>query len=269
MPRRGAQAKPAQRPPATSKKKVPPAGKSSQAVKKRTAKAKPSQSPAGRATAPSTRLRQNAKSDGDESPSTPYRAALRAMPAAERSASVQKGPNNASSPGSAISLRSGARRAATALPTTEKNVAAGKRRRDAAVEQPGRDEPEEAARPKRGKQEAKPPAEGAKPAARKACDAPNREREQRLWEKNLKRVAGVDEAGRGPLAGPVVAAACVLPRDADAALLDGIRVPAAPAVAAKPAHAARPELRHDLRASVQRACMHACMQPAAWFGGSE
>jgi ribonuclease HII len=27
-------------------------------------------------------------------------------------------------------------------------------------------------------------------------------------------VAGVDEAGRGPLAGPVVAAAAVLPRDA-------------------------------------------------------
>lgn len=29
------------------------------------------------------------------------------------------------------------------------------------------------------------------------------------------RVAGVDEAGRGPLAGPVVAAACVLPPDFD------------------------------------------------------
>jgi len=26
-------------------------------------------------------------------------------------------------------------------------------------------------------------------------------------------VAGVDEAGRGPLAGPVVAAACILPRE--------------------------------------------------------
>jgi ribonuclease HII len=34
------------------------------------------------------------------------------------------------------------------------------------------------------------------------------------------RVAGIDEAGRGPLAGPVVAAAVVLPDDAPAALLD-------------------------------------------------
>ncbi len=32
-------------------------------------------------------------------------------------------------------------------------------------------------------------------------------------------VAGVDEAGRGPLAGPVVAAACIMPRDA---FIDGI-----------------------------------------------
>lgn len=36
--------------------------------------------------------------------------------------------------------------------------------------------------------------------------------DQTLWKKyNL--IAGVDEAGRGPLAGPVVAAAVVLPRD--------------------------------------------------------
>jgi ribonuclease HII len=35
--------------------------------------------------------------------------------------------------------------------------------------------------------------------------------ERALWQKNLARVAGVDEAGRGPLAGPVVAAAAVLP----------------------------------------------------------
>jgi len=31
--------------------------------------------------------------------------------------------------------------------------------------------------------------------------------ERRLWQKGFKRVAGLDEAGRGPLAGPVVAAA--------------------------------------------------------------
>jgi ribonuclease HII len=35
--------------------------------------------------------------------------------------------------------------------------------------------------------------------------------ERALWRRNLTRVAGVDEAGRGPLAGPVVAAAAVLP----------------------------------------------------------
>jgi ribonuclease HII len=32
-----------------------------------------------------------------------------------------------------------------------------------------------------------------------------------LWEKGLKYIAGVDEAGRGPLAGPVVAAAVIFP----------------------------------------------------------
>ena len=35
--------------------------------------------------------------------------------------------------------------------------------------------------------------------------------ERALWQQNLARVAGVDEAGRGPLAGPVVAAAAILP----------------------------------------------------------
>ncbi len=37
--------------------------------------------------------------------------------------------------------------------------------------------------------------------------------EQKLWERGYKRVAGVDEAGRGPLAGPVVAASVILPTD--------------------------------------------------------
>lgn len=36
--------------------------------------------------------------------------------------------------------------------------------------------------------------------------------EQPLWHDGFHRVAGVDEAGRGPLAGPVVAAAAILPR---------------------------------------------------------
>jgi ribonuclease HII len=35
--------------------------------------------------------------------------------------------------------------------------------------------------------------------------------ERRLWRKGIMHVAGVDEAGRGPLAGPVVAAAVIFP----------------------------------------------------------
>ena len=35
--------------------------------------------------------------------------------------------------------------------------------------------------------------------------------EHALWSRGLQRIAGVDEAGRGPLAGPVVATAAVLP----------------------------------------------------------
>jgi len=38
--------------------------------------------------------------------------------------------------------------------------------------------------------------------------------ERVLWRRGYQ-VIGVDEAGRGPLAGPVVAAACILPADAD------------------------------------------------------
>jgi ribonuclease HII len=36
--------------------------------------------------------------------------------------------------------------------------------------------------------------------------------EREAWARGFRRVAGVDEAGRGPLAGPVVAAAVILPR---------------------------------------------------------
>ncbi|MFZ5760784.1 MAG: ribonuclease HII [Thermodesulfobacteriota bacterium] len=39
--------------------------------------------------------------------------------------------------------------------------------------------------------------------------------ERQLWKKGVRLVAGVDEAGRGPLAGPVVAAAVILPPDCD------------------------------------------------------
>ena len=37
--------------------------------------------------------------------------------------------------------------------------------------------------------------------------------EKELWDKGIKYVAGVDEVGRGPLAGPVVTAAVILPED--------------------------------------------------------
>lgn len=37
--------------------------------------------------------------------------------------------------------------------------------------------------------------------------------ERAWWERGVERIAGVDEAGRGPLAGPVLAAAVILPPD--------------------------------------------------------
>jgi ribonuclease HII len=39
--------------------------------------------------------------------------------------------------------------------------------------------------------------------------------ERRAFERGYRRVAGIDEAGRGPLAGPVVSAAVILPADLD------------------------------------------------------
>ena len=39
---------------------------------------------------------------------------------------------------------------------------------------------------------------------------PNLKEEKRLWKKGFKRVTGLDESGRGPLAGPVVAAAVLI-----------------------------------------------------------
>ncbi|GJP77702.1 hypothetical protein CLOP_g8061 [Closterium sp. NIES-67] len=49
-----------------------------------------------------------------------------------------------------------------------------------------------------------------KRAASKA-KGPDRRMEQSVWSRGFKHVYGVDEAGRGPLAGPVVAAACAVP----------------------------------------------------------
>ena len=39
---------------------------------------------------------------------------------------------------------------------------------------------------------------------------PNLKEEKKIWGKGFKRVVGLDEAGRGPLAGPVVAAAVMV-----------------------------------------------------------
>lgn len=41
----------------------------------------------------------------------------------------------------------------------------------------------------------------------------NYEYEQELYSKGIQYIGGVDEVGRGPLVGPVVAACCVLPKD--------------------------------------------------------
>ncbi|MEA3334617.1 MAG: ribonuclease HII [Chloroflexota bacterium] len=54
-------------------------------------------------------------------------------------------------------------------------------------------------------------------------DGPTLDWERRLWAEGFRRVAGLDEAGRGALAGPVVAAAVILPCDPKVARrLDGV-----------------------------------------------
>ncbi len=50
---------------------------------------------------------------------------------------------------------------------------------------------------------------------------PTLARESALWAKGFQRVAGLDEVGRGPLAGPVVAAAVILPQGVPA--IEGLR----------------------------------------------
>ncbi len=49
---------------------------------------------------------------------------------------------------------------------------------------------------------------------------PDLKMEQELIRSGMDRVAGIDEAGRGPLAGPVTAAAVILPCGYEHALLD-------------------------------------------------
>ncbi len=65
------------------------------------------------------------------------------------------------------------------------------------------------------------------PAARRSLlRHPHTSFERACWQLGCRRVAGIDEAGRGALAGPVVAAAVVLPPDFDDPdLADSKRVP--------------------------------------------
>ncbi|MDF7626669.1 ribonuclease HII [Lactobacillaceae bacterium L1_55_11] len=56
----------------------------------------------------------------------------------------------------------------------------------------------------------------AKQAANQAAFLERFSWERKLWQAGFTRVAGIDEVGRGPLAGPVVAAAVILPEDFDA-----------------------------------------------------
>ncbi|MFS8859952.1 ribonuclease HII [Synechococcus sp. H60.4] len=44
-----------------------------------------------------------------------------------------------------------------------------------------------------------------------------------LWQRGMQRVAGVDEVGRGALAGPVVAAAVILPAHLEPEALSGVK----------------------------------------------
>lgn len=54
--------------------------------------------------------------------------------------------------------------------------------------------------------------------------SPNLDFEQALWKSGLSHLAGIDEAGRGALAGPVYAGAVILPNQADLLnKLEGVR----------------------------------------------
>ena len=48
---------------------------------------------------------------------------------------------------------------------------------------------------------------------------PDTKLEEKLWARGIKYVVGIDEAGRGSLAGPVCAGAVVLDRDTELNIL--------------------------------------------------
>jgi len=58
---------------------------------------------------------------------------------------------------------------------------------------------------------------------RRIATKPNFAEEKKLAEQGYRFIAGIDEAGRGPLAGPVVAAAVILPPNLDARWLTLVR----------------------------------------------
>lgn len=66
-----------------------------------------------------------------------------------------------------------------------------------------------------------PAAPGGLRVSRDLRGGPDLDVERSLWERGRLRVAGVDEAGVGPLAGPVVAAAVLLPPRCEA--VEGVR----------------------------------------------
>jgi ribonuclease HII len=69
-----------------------------------------------------------------------------------------------------------------------------------------------------------PPGAAAASAVSPSRLVPTVDQEEWLWGRGYGRVAGVDEAGRGALAGPLVAAAVVLPQIRDVATeLTGLR----------------------------------------------
>lgn len=46
-----------------------------------------------------------------------------------------------------------------------------------------------------------------------------KEIEEKIYLDGIKSICGIDEAGRGPLAGPVVVASCIIPKDS---MIDGV-----------------------------------------------
>jgi len=58
---------------------------------------------------------------------------------------------------------------------------------------------------------------------RRHSTPPTFEMESEIWKKGYSLVAGIDEVGRGPLAGPVVAGAVILPRKPEKCWISQVR----------------------------------------------